>query len=133
MSAVQTPPAASGDPLHEGVRVQEPDFWGLICDLTLALGDTPLEDIVWRYDLGRFAFILNSTGEMVHTGEAIPIGILECLVLYYPPKAGNIGQTVMRVSPWECKFCESGYDYSVLAKVIEEETERLLELDKAEL
>jgi hypothetical protein len=132
MNAVQTPPATSGDPL-EKEGVQELDFWGLICDLVTVLGNLPLESIVWRYELGRFSFILNVTGEMVDLSEARMLGILECRVLYYPPKAGSIGQIVMRVSPWECQFCESGYDYSVLAKVIEEEIERLLELDKAEL
>ena len=113
------------------------DFWGLICDLTLALGDTPLENIVWRYELGRFTFILNATGEIVDLLDSAMLGILECRVIYYPPNprplVGNKGQTVMRVSPWECTFCDSGYDYNVLAKVLEEEIDRLLELDKAEL
>jgi hypothetical protein len=131
MSAVQTPPAASGDPLHEGVRVQEPDFWGLICDLTLALGDTPLEEIIWRYELGDYTFILNSTGEIANTNEARILGILECRVLYR--MAGGMTLNVMRVSPWECEYCHRGHDYNALGIAIEVEIERLLELDKAEL
>jgi hypothetical protein len=131
MNAVQTPPATSGDPL-EKEGVQEPvDFWGLICDLTLALGDTPLENIVWRYELGNYTFILNATGEMANTSEARMLGILECRVLYRT--AGGMTLNIMRVTPWECDLCHRGHDYKALAAALEAEIERLLELDRAEL
>lgn len=127
MSAVQLPPP-SATPSTMGL--EGVDFWGLICDLTLALGDTPLEEIIWRYELTPYTFILNVTGEMVDLPEARMLGSMECRVMYR--MSGGMTLIVMRVTPWSCDFCNQRHDYKAFELLLETEIERLLELDKQE-
>ena len=130
VNAVQLPPARSADPFIEGVQGQVTDFWGLICDLTLALGDTPLEEIVWRYELESYTFILNVTATTVDLPEARMLGSMECRVLH---RIGDLTRIAMRVTPWDCVYNQPDHDYEALELLLEDEIERLLELDKAVL
>lgn len=100
----------------EGVWV---DWWGLVCEIFLALGVMPLESRVYTFSFGneRWVLTFNNTSTVYNGLEVMHCDIFDrCLF-----------RTPLVCSPCETTFCLDDYDYSELKAALETALKRVLE------